>query len=108
MAHNGSYVRVAAGGQNEAPTIFKTKGTYWMITSGCTGWAPNAARMFKAKNIYGPWEQLPNPCRGEGADKTFGAQGTYIYQGGNCCAEKDVPWSRLCVYGRHLESRAFE
>ena len=34
-----------------------------MITSGCTGWAPNAARMFKAKNIYGPWEQLPNPCR---------------------------------------------
>ena len=51
-----------------------------MITSGCTGWAPNAARMFKAKNIFGPWEQLPNPCRGEGADKTFGAQGTYIYK----------------------------
>ena len=39
-----------------------------------------AARMFKAKNIFGPWEQLPNPCRGEGADKTFGAQGTYIYK----------------------------
>ena len=80
MQHNGSYVRVAAGGQNEAPTIFKQDGIYWMITSGCTGWAPNAARMFKAKNIYGPWEQLPNPCRGEGADKTFGAQGTYIYK----------------------------
>ena len=80
MQHNGCYVRVAAGGQNEAPTIFKQDGTYWMITSGCTGWAPNAARMFKAKNIFGPWEQLPNPCRGEGADKTFGAQGTYIYK----------------------------
>ena len=51
-----------------------------MITSGCTGWAPNAARMFKAKNIYGPWEQLPNPCRGEGANKTFGGQGTYIFK----------------------------
>lgn len=51
-----------------------------MITSGCTGWDPNAARMFKAKNIYGPWEQLPNPCRGEGANKTFGGQGTYIYK----------------------------
>ena len=50
------------------------------IRDRCTGWAPNAARMFKAKNIYGPWEQLPNPCRGEGADKTFGAQGTYIYK----------------------------
>lgn len=80
MAHNGCFVRVAAGGQNEAPTIFKKDGTYWMITSGCTGWAPNAARMFCAKNIFGPWKQLPNPCRGEGADKTFGAQGTYIYK----------------------------
>ena len=55
MQHNGCYVRVAAGGQNEAPTIFKQDGTYLMITSGCTGWAPTAARMFKAKNIYGPW-----------------------------------------------------
>ena len=81
MSHNGCFVRVAPGGQNEAPTIFKQDdGTYWMITSGCTGWAPNAARLMKAKNILGPWEQLPNPCRGNGADKTFGAQGTYIYK----------------------------
>ena len=80
MGHNGSMVRVAAGGQNEAPTIFKANGTYWMIASGCTGWAPNAARLFKAKNIFGPWEELPNPCRGEGANKTFGGQGTYIYK----------------------------
>lgn len=80
MSHNGSFVRVAAGGQNEAPTVFKKDGVYWMITSGCTGWAPNAARMFCAKNIFGPWKQLPNPCRGEGADKTFGAQGTYIFE----------------------------
>ena len=78
MHHNGSFVRVAPGGQNEAPAIFKKDGTYWMITSGCTGWAPNAARLFRANNIFGPWEQLPNPCRGEGADKTFGAQATYI------------------------------
>lgn len=80
LYHTGSYVRVAAGGQNEAPTIFKQDGTYWMITSGCTGWAPNAARMFRASNIFGPWEQVANPCRGEGADTTFGAQGTYIYK----------------------------
>ncbi len=81
MSHNGCFVRIAPGGQNEAPTIFKQDdGTYWMITSGCTGWAPNAARLMRAKNILGPWEQLPNPCRGNGADKTFGAQGTYIYK----------------------------
>lgn len=27
-----------------------------MITSGLTGWDPNAARSFKAKSIMGPWE----------------------------------------------------
>lgn len=80
LAHNGTLVRVAPGGQNEAPAIFKKDGTYWMVTSGCTGWAPNAARLFKAKNILGPWRQLPNPCRGEGAERTFGAQGCYIYE----------------------------
>lgn len=80
LGHNGSFVRVAAGGQNEAPTIFKQDGTYWMITSGCTGWAPNAARLFTAKNIFGPWTQLPNPCRGDGAETTFGGQGAYIYK----------------------------
>lgn len=37
-------------------------------------------RLFMARNIFGPWKQLPNPCRGEGADKTFGAQGTYIFK----------------------------
>lgn len=80
LRHNGSFVRVAPGGQNEAPTVFKHNGTYWMITSGCTGWAPNAARLFTAKNIFGPWTQLPNPCRGEGAETTFGGQGAYIYK----------------------------
>ncbi len=80
LAHNGTLVRVAPGGQNEAPTIFKKDGTYWMVTSGCTGWAPNAARLFKATNILGPWRQLPNPCRGDDADRTFGAQGCYIYK----------------------------
>ena len=80
LRHTGLYVRVAMGEQNEAPTIFKKDGVYWMITSGCTGWAPNAARLFRAKNIMGPWERLSNPCRGDGANKTFGAQGAYIFK----------------------------
>lgn len=78
LHHTGRYWRVAPGGQNEAPTIFKHKGTYWMITSGCTGWAPNAARLFSAQKITGPWTAHGNPCRGEGAEQTFGAQGTYV------------------------------
>ncbi|MCM1022147.1 MAG: glycoside hydrolase family 43 protein [Muribaculum sp.] len=77
--HTGRYIRIMPGGHNEAPVLFKHDGTYWMITSGCTGWAPNEARLFRASDIMGNWEQLPNPCRGEGADKTFGSQGTYMF-----------------------------
>lgn len=76
--HTGRYVRVAPWGHNEAPAIFRHGGRYWMITSGCTGWEPNAARLFTATELTGQWEQLPNPCSGEGADKTFGAQSTFV------------------------------
>lgn len=76
--HNGKYIRIFPGGHNEAPAIFKKEGVYWMITSGCTGWAPNEARMFSATSIWGPWTQHPNPCVGKGAKLTFGGQSTYI------------------------------
>lgn len=79
LSHSGKYVRVAPGGSNEAPAIFKkSDGTYWMITSGCTGWAPNEARMFSAPSIWGPWTQHPNPCVGPNAQLTFGGQSTFV------------------------------
>ncbi|MEY8244924.1 glycoside hydrolase family 43 protein [Heminiphilus faecis] len=77
-AHTGRYVRMAPGEQNEAPAIFKKDGTYWMITSGCTGWDPNEARMYSAPSIEGPWMRHPNPCIGPKAELTFGGQSTYI------------------------------
>lgn len=77
-AHSGRYIRVAPTGHNEAPAIFKRNGTYWMITSGCTGWAPNAARMFSAPSIFGPWTQHDNPCRGDKSEITYGGQSTFI------------------------------
>lgn len=78
QGHTGRYIRIFSGGHNEAPAIFKKDGTYWMITSGCTGWDPNEARMFSAPSIWGPWAQHPNPCIGEDAHITFGGQSTYI------------------------------
>lgn len=80
LDHSGKYIRIFPGGHNEAPAIFKKGETYWMITSGCTGWDANAARMFSAPSIWGPWKQYPNPCRGAGSDKTFGSQSTYILE----------------------------
>ena len=83
LHHTGRYARIAPAGHNEAPAIFKHEGTYWMITSGCTGWAPNEARMFSATSLWGPWTQHPNPCVGPKAELTFGGQSTYVLPVGN-------------------------
>ncbi|NLP56868.1 glycoside hydrolase family 43 protein [Lutibacter sp. B1] len=72
------WITVAPAGHNEAPAIFKQDSVYYMITSGCTGWDPNAARSFKSSSIWGPWESLGNPCIGKDADLTFNSQSTYI------------------------------
>lgn len=78
LSHTGRYIRFAPGGHNEAPAVMKKDGTYFMITSGCTGWDPNEARMFSAPSIWGPWTQHANPCQGEDAELTFRSQSTYI------------------------------
>lgn len=79
QSHSGKYIRLAPAGHNEAPSIFKKDGTYFLITSGCTGWDPNAARCFKAKNIWGPWTALKNPWQGERANISYDSQSTFIF-----------------------------
>jgi len=82
---SGRYVRAFPGASNEAPALFKRRGRYYMITSGCTGWKPNAARSAVADAILGPWTALENPCRGPGpaddagAELTFGGQSTHAF-----------------------------
>lgn len=83
--HNGRYIRIFPGGHNEAPAIFRHGGKYWMITSGCTGWQPNEARLMSADSIMGEWKQHPSPCRGDGAETTFGGQGTFVLQLNDGC-----------------------
>lgn len=80
LSYTGRYVRIDPAGHNEAPALMKRGGKYYMITSGCTGWAPNEARLHVADHIMGPWRRLPNPCRGKDAATTFQAQSTYILQ----------------------------
>lgn len=78
LSHTGKYKRVFVGRKMEAPAVFKRKGKYYFIASGCTAWAPNAARSAVADNIWGPWKELGNPCVGENADVTFVSQSTYV------------------------------
>lgn len=74
----GKYYRIFVGRSMEAPAVFKHEGKYYLIASGCTAWAPNAARLAVANNIFGPWTELGNPCEGAGADTTFDSQGTFV------------------------------
>lgn len=75
---SGKYIRVQPTGHNEAPAIFKRNGKYFMINSGCTGWAPNAARLLVSDSVLGDWEYIDNPCIGDDKDLTFHSQSTYI------------------------------
>ncbi|MCC9135612.1 glycoside hydrolase family 43 protein [Pontibacter silvestris] len=78
LSFTGKWTVVAPAGHNEAPAICKYKGKYYMITSGCTGWDPNAARSFVSESIWGSWKALGNPAVGTGADLTFESQSTFI------------------------------
>ncbi len=66
------------GAFREAPAPFKHAGRYYLITSGCTGWNPNAADLAIADHPLGPYVSQGNPCVGPHADKTFGAQSTFV------------------------------
>jgi hypothetical protein len=74
----GKYARIFPGRSMEAPAVFKRDGKYYLIGSGCTGWDPNAARSAVATNIFGPWTELGNPCRGADAEMTFFSQSTFV------------------------------
>jgi hypothetical protein len=78
LGYSGKYGRYFAGRFMEAPALFKNEGWYYIIASGCTGWAPNAARSARSISIWGPWEEMGNPCVGEDSSITFNSQGTYI------------------------------
>jgi hypothetical protein len=75
---SGQYVRILIGEANEAPAMFRRHGHYYLISSGTTGWQPNAARLAMADTLSGPWKKLGNPCVGEGADLTFRSQAAAI------------------------------
>ncbi|ONL94742.1 Arabinanase/levansucrase/invertase [Zea mays] len=73
--------RLLIAQHREAPALFKHEGTYYMVTSGCTGWAPNTALAHAATSVMGPWETLGNPCVGGNEvfrSTTFFSQSTFV------------------------------
>ena len=73
-----TYTRNFINKFREAPAVFKHKGKYYLLTSGCSGWDPNIADVAVADSMLGEWTSLGNPCVGVNADKTFYGQSTYV------------------------------
>lgn len=105
---NGRVVALPGRGR-EAPALFKAHGAYILLTSGCTGWEPNAAEAFVAAHpLAREWVSLGPPATG-GAPaaraRTFfsqpafvvpaphGPPGAFIY-GGDAWSRDDLAASR--------------
>lgn len=70
--------RAFVGTSREAPAVFKRRGKYYLLSSGCTGWDPNQAEIATAPAPLGPWTLAGNPCTGPDAAITFQAQSTFV------------------------------
>ena len=66
------------GISREAPAMFKYNDTYYLMTSGCTGWSPNPAQYAVSDSPLGPWTVMGNPCVDAGSDTTYKTQSTCI------------------------------
>jgi len=73
-----SWARTLVRRMREGPAPFKFRGRYYLITSACTGWKPNAADCAVADTILGPYVSKGNPCTGPEAGTTFGSQSTFV------------------------------
>ena len=78
LSHTKTEKKILINQSREAPAVFKYNNKYYLVTSGCTGWAPNAAAFAMADAPLGEWKQYDNPCIGENADSTYFSQSTYI------------------------------
>lgn len=65
------FVSVLIHQKREAPALFYHNGLNYMITSGCTGWGPNAALYATCPHLLGKWKLIDNPCEGENYRQTF-------------------------------------
>lgn len=62
------------GEYREAPAVVKTGGKYYMLTSFCTGWAPNQGKYAVADSMEGDWSTLTEI----GDETTYRSQPAFI------------------------------
>ena len=64
------------GEYREAPAIYRRNGKYYMLSSYCTGWAPNQSKWSMADAIDGDWSDLCD----FGDETTYRSQPAFVLQ----------------------------
>ena len=67
------------GEYREAPAVFKREGTYGMLSSFCTGWAPNQGKFSLSDKMDGRWSLLED----FGDETTFHSQPAFVLEPGD-------------------------
>ena len=75
MTDHGSLTSITGAGAYEAPGIFKSNGTYFLIVSGKTGWRSNPNKVFWANSLAGPWTGGTDIAPVD--QKTYNSQNTF-------------------------------
>ena len=105
--------RVLKGGE-EGPALVKANGFYFLVTSWCSGWAPNQCHYRVSKSLEGPWNAEPDGYLGD--ETSFDSQSGYIltitgtkgstfinisdrWKGGNTQEGSSYPWLPLQING---------
>ncbi|MBQ8639901.1 MAG: family 43 glycosylhydrolase [Lachnospiraceae bacterium] len=73
------YIRLFPGAQREAPALLKKDGTYYLITSGCTGWSPNPSRYYMAEELLGEWKEMGDPFTNDTDGTSCRSQSTCLF-----------------------------
>lgn len=89
----------------EAPAIVKVDGTYYMLSSACTGWDPNQCKLSYSKNMLEGWSQLENIGDRIAYDTQAASiltikgtkQTTYLYIGDRWM-DPDLPNSKTIIF----------
>lgn len=64
----------------EAPAVFERNGRLYMLTSGTTGYYPNATEVADITDIHGEWKNLGKICRNDNKNNSFHAQFSDVFR----------------------------
>jgi beta-galactosidase len=65
---------MVSGAHCEGPAMLKINGTYYLMTSLCSGWTPNQATYYTATSVSGPFVSKGDPCVADTNHTTFNSQ----------------------------------